>query len=147
MLTLMKGSLFVQMEEDGIEERDDSVKDLVIIIMVLLVMMNVMLLVVVMTVIMVMVMLMVMGTVMIMFESASPVVKVNVKFKVDITMKKMDGDKDGRVSFADYSEMVSLCLTIVCPLSSFVHSCHDKGKDERFCFVDFLVMVSLRLGG
>ena len=29
-------------------------------------------------------------------------------------MKKMDGDKDGRVSFADYSEMVSLCLTIVC---------------------------------
>ena len=38
MLTLMKGSLFVQMEEDGIEERDDSVKDLVIIIMVLLVM-------------------------------------------------------------------------------------------------------------
>ena len=35
MLTLMKGSLFVQMEEDGIEERDDSVKDLVIIIMVL----------------------------------------------------------------------------------------------------------------
>lgn len=38
MLTLMKGSLFVQMEEDGIEERDDSVKDLVIIIMVLLAM-------------------------------------------------------------------------------------------------------------
>ena len=29
MLTLMKGSLFVQMEEDGIEERDDSIKDLV----------------------------------------------------------------------------------------------------------------------
>ena len=40
MLTLMKGSLFVQMEEDGIEERDDSVKDLVIIIMVLLVMVS-----------------------------------------------------------------------------------------------------------
>ena len=31
MLTLMKGSLFVQMEEDGMEERDDSVKDLVVI--------------------------------------------------------------------------------------------------------------------
>ena len=124
MLTLMKGSLFVQMEEDGIEERDDSVKDLVIIILVLLVTVNVMLLVVLMTVIMVMVMETVMvmvvvkGTVMIMFESASPVVKVNVKFKVDITMKKMDGDKDGRVSFADYSEMVSFCPTIVCPLSS-----------------------------
>ena len=29
MLTLMKGSLFVQMEEDGMEERDDSIKDLV----------------------------------------------------------------------------------------------------------------------
>ena len=27
-------------------------------------------------------------------------------FKVDITMKKMDGDKDGRVSFGDYTEMV-----------------------------------------
>lgn len=95
-----------------------------------------------MTVIMVMVMetmmvtVMVMGTVMIVFESASPLFKINVKFKVDITMKKMDGDKDGRVSFADYSEMVSLCLTIVCPLSSFVHSGHDKDKDERFSFVD-----------
>ena len=98
-----------------------------------------------MTVIMVMVMVMVMGTVMIMFESASPVVKVNVKFKVDITMKKMDGDKDGRVSFADYSEMVSLCLTIVCPLTSSIHSCHDKDKDERFSFFDYSVMVSLRV--
>ena len=75
MLTLMKGSLFVQMEEDGIEERDDSVKDLVIIILMLLVTVNVMLLVVLMTVIMVMVMVMVMGTAMIGFESASPLSK------------------------------------------------------------------------
>ena len=67
-----------------------------------------------------------------------------VKVKVDITMKKMDGDKDGRVSFADYSEMVSLCLTIVCPLTSSIHSCHDKDKDERFSFFDYSVMVSLR---
>ena len=38
-------------------------------------------------------------------------------YKVDITMKKMDGDKDGRVSFADYTEMVgpdlSWCWGIV----------------------------------
>ena len=37
MLTLMKGSLFVQMEEDGIEERDDSVKDLVHIFIIMII--------------------------------------------------------------------------------------------------------------